>query len=173
MRALFAFLLFAGFSQPTLPAGNPHLEVDLQQSAVSYSYTEDGVANSGQFARFAADFHFDPSGIEDTEASLVFEMACVDLDDTLREGVLAAVPWFDSGTFPAARFRLTFLTPSSGGAYDSIVMLTVKNMELAVNFKLAAVSTLIGWNSACVMRFWSQSCLSPIPYPFASISPPG
>lgn len=74
--------------------------VDPVRSSVSFHYTEDGITKQGAFAEFSAKVLFDPARVEDSRASFVVQTASIDLDDALREGVLATTPWFDSERYP-------------------------------------------------------------------------
>jgi len=145
MRALYTSLFVLGMSQPLFAANQPAWIVDTNQSSVSFEYVESGKSKSGGFDQFIASIAFDPTMPEGASASFVVNTASIDLNDSMREGVLASVPWFNSEQFPKAEFELTGLSPAPGGKYVADGMLKIKNVELPVRVN---VSLLIEGDNA-------------------------
>ncbi len=139
MRALFACWCLIGLIQPLSALAQPAWIVDTEKSSVSFEYVESGKVKSGAFDTFVASIVFDPEMPKGASASFVVDTASIDLNDAMREGVLASVPWFDSERYPKAEFRLTDLSPAPGGAYVADGMLRIKETELPVQVEVSLV----------------------------------
>ena len=129
------FCALLGFSAPL--AANPAVwTVDVVRSSVSFEYVESGKTKTGAFKAFSASINFDQDMPQNASASFSVETASIDLNDAMREGVLATVPWFDSERFPRADFSLTRLRPSSSGKYIAEGVLKIKKVELPVQLTI-------------------------------------
>ena len=138
MRQFIACCLL-GMVQPLSASAQPAWVVDTGKSSVSFEYVESGKIKSGAFDTFVASIVFDPALPKEASASFVVDTASIDLNDAMREGVLASVPWFDSERYPKAEFRLTDLSPAPGGTYVADGMLRIKKTELPVQVKVSLV----------------------------------
>jgi len=133
-------LLTAGFVAETT--------IDRTEYGISYGAGAIGneiSAKSGAFDQFVASIAFDPEMPESASASFVVNTASIDLNDSMREGVLASVPWFNSEQFPKAEFRLTGLSPTPDSKYVADGVLKIKNVEMPVRVQ---VSLLIKGDNA-------------------------
>lgn len=137
MRALYAALLLIGMGQPLSAAGQPTWIVDTGNSSVSFEYIEGSEPKTGSFSKFDALIAFDPANPEGASASFAVETASLDLNDGLREGVLATLPWFDSESFPKAEFKLEELQSEPGGGYIAKGVLRIKKIEMPVQVRLS------------------------------------
>jgi len=140
MRFLTSTLLVAlplAIGSSVGAANPPTWMVDRGASSVSFKYVENGRAKHGTFNTFMASIAFDPNSPEDASASFVVETASIDLNDGMREGVLATVPWFDSERFPRAEFRLTKLRPTTEGKFVADGVLKIKAVKLPVQLTLS------------------------------------
>lgn len=137
MRAFYASVLFLSMSQPLSAAGQPTWIVDTDESSVFFEYVEGSDTKTGSFDQFEALIAFDPDMPSSASASFVVTTASLDLDDTLREGVLATLPWFDSERFPQAEFTLKELTPDPAGGFVAMGVLRIKTVEMPVQVRLS------------------------------------
>lgn len=136
---LFAvcFGLLLGLVAPLAAGSSPLWTVDTARSSVSFEYVESGKRKTGAFSEFRASINFDPDVPQDASASFSVETASINLNDAMREGVLATVPWFDSERFPKADFSLTRLRPAKGGKFLADGVLKIKETKLPVQLMVS------------------------------------
>ena len=136
-HALLSLGLMLGIASPLSAVNQTVWEVDTEKSSVSFEYIEAGTAKIGSFDSFTASIAFDPEFPEQASASFAVKTASIDLNDTMREGVLATTPWFNSDEFPKAEFSLQGLRLVSQGKYLAEGVLRVKTVELPVQVMLS------------------------------------
>ncbi len=133
LRKFFrAFALLALFS----PTAAFAWQIDASRSVVTFSYEEDGKAQSGTFDRVGGTITHIKGFEHNSKADLKVETASLDLGDALREGVLATGPWLDSAAHPHAVFSLDRLTPLGGNEYEATGSLRIKDRTLPFSFPL-------------------------------------
>lgn len=99
------------------------------QSALRFSYAEDGEPKNGRFARFNAVGRFDPDDLSRARLTLTIATASVDLNDAFRTTFVQGSDWFDSAAHPDAVYRLDGLIRLTGDQYIAVGSLRLKGVE--------------------------------------------
>lgn len=75
-----------------------------RQSAVTFAFEQMGVSIDGRFRRFDADIRFDPAKPERGRASIEIDLTSIDAGSSDANDEAAGRLWFNSKTYPRARF---------------------------------------------------------------------
>jgi len=126
-----------GFISSLNAASLPVWIVDKEKSSVSFEYIESGKPKSGAFDAFEASIAFDPDMPDDATATFSVLTSSINLNDSMREGVLLTLPWFHSEEFPRADFSLTDLKPTEGGKFVANGVLRIKTIEMPVELMVS------------------------------------
>lgn len=101
-------------------------QVQTNESAVRFGYTQMGVAMEGKFNRFAAQLAFDPARLDKARATIDIDIASIDTGvDEANEEVVGK-QWFDARTHPAASFISTGMKSLGGNRYEVSGKLGIK-----------------------------------------------
>ena len=101
-------------------------QVQPDNSAVSFVYKQMGVAVDGRFRKFSGQLAFDPAKPEAAKAAFDVDLASVDTGAPEGDQEVAGKPWFDTKTFPSARFVSGAVKPLGGNRYEVAGKLTIK-----------------------------------------------
>lgn len=96
-------------------------------SSLTYTFTQAGAANQGQFKRFSV--RFDPSA---GTLVVVIDMRSFDTGDAQRNEVLGGADFFDIAHYPQARFQATRLRKTASG-YLATGPLTLRGVTRVVS----------------------------------------
>lgn len=124
MRQLVLALVLAA----ALPAARAveYNQVLPERSTIGFGYQQMGVKMDGRFRKFAAQFAFDPAKPAAARASFDVDLASIDVGDAEANQEVAGKPWFDTRSFPSARFVSTGVKPLGGDRYEIAGQLTIK-----------------------------------------------
>lgn len=100
--------------------------VRTDQSKLVFVYQQMGVPVEGTFTRFSAQLRFDPAAPTEAEAVLDIDLTSVDAGSPEANDELASGLWFDSKTFPTARFVADGVTVLGENRYELRGKITVK-----------------------------------------------
>ncbi|MEO1330112.1 MAG: YceI family protein [Pseudomonadota bacterium] len=126
--ALLAFL-------PALPAvaAESSYRLRVEDSALRFTYAEDGEPQNGGFDRFDATGRFDPEDLSKARLTLTISTESVSLPDAFREGFVQGSDWFDVKSHPDAVYDLDGLIKLSGDLYVAVGTLTIKGVEKRIS----------------------------------------
>lgn len=127
---------------PAPASAAPQWVVDPAQSRISFSTRWAGAAVNGAFASFTADIRFDPARPGASRAVVTLPTGTARTGQKDPDDNLPAADWFNSRTFPNARFETTTIRALGGNRYEADGRLTVKNQTVAV--KLPFTLTIAG-----------------------------
>ncbi|MDD5471957.1 MAG: YceI family protein [Sideroxydans sp.] len=101
-------------------------QVQTNESAVMFGYTQMGVSMEGKFSRFTAQLAFDPAQLDKARASIEIDIASIDTGvDEANEEVVGK-QWFDTRTHPTASFVSSGIKSLGGGRYEASGKLSIK-----------------------------------------------
>lgn len=119
--ALSLLLLAASYAQAA-----EYTTVQAEQSAINFTYQQMGVKMDGSFRRFTAQLNFDPARLNAAKATFEVELASIDAGSSEADQEVAGKPWFNTKTFPTARFVSTQVKSLGGNRYEVGGQLSIK-----------------------------------------------
>lgn len=127
MLRTIGYLLMAALLMPFGVAGAAqYRQVQANESAVMFGYTQMGVAMEGKFDRFTAQLAFDPARLDMARASIEIDIASIDTGvDEANEEALGK-QWFDTRSHPTASFVSTGMKSLGGNRYEASGKLSIK-----------------------------------------------
>jgi polyisoprenoid-binding protein YceI len=107
--------------------------VDAAKSSLAFTYRQMGVSVDGRFGKFAVSMDFDPARPAAAKAAIDVDLASIDTGSPEGDDEVAGKSWFDSKTYPVARFVSTAVKPLGGNRFDLSGKLTLKGRTKDVN----------------------------------------
>lgn len=101
-------------------------QVRPDQSAITFGYSQMGVAMEGRFKSFSGQLHFDPAQPASARALIEVDLASIDTGSSEADEELATKPWFNSLAFPTARFEAASVKAVGENRYEVAGHLTIK-----------------------------------------------
>lgn len=127
------FVIVAGFGAAAAPGyAVEYAQVDAAQSRLAFGYRQMGVAMDGRFKRFVSQVSFDPAKPAAAKAAIDVELASVDLGSSDADSEVAGKPWFNTRSFPSARFVSSSVKPLGGNRYEIAGKLSIKGRTLDI-----------------------------------------
>jgi polyisoprenoid-binding protein YceI len=110
-------------------------QVVPETSSVGFIGTQQGTRFNGRFAKFSAKIDLDLR--DPTKGSIVgvVETASVNTRDQDRDSSLVDKDWFDSKTYPEARFESESIERADDGSYKAMGKLTLKGQTKSATLK--------------------------------------
>ena len=137
MRAhLRAVLVLLVVASPTAAATGLTWQSQADGSELNFSAWYEGEEIPGRFSRFAVQLTTDDSTGEPAALTVEVEVGSADMSDAEINQELAEPDWFDSASFPAARYISDDITASAGG-YVAAGRLLLKGVERPLQVPLA------------------------------------
>ena len=124
MRRLFVLL-----AATTLPLAAQAIEfnqVQADKSAINFTYSQMGVSMNGKFKKFSAQLIFDPAKLTAAKASIDVDLNSVDAGSSEADDEVGGKQWFNTKTFPTARFESGSFKALGGNRYEVTGKLTIK-----------------------------------------------
>ncbi len=112
--------------------------VDKEASAITFSGVHAGAPFEGQFEDWTANIEFDPAAPGDAVVLVTIETASAKTGNSLYDGTLSGADWFNSGTFPQARFEAFGAEPDGSGNYVLNGKLTIRDHTVPVTVAFQA-----------------------------------
>jgi len=103
-----------------------YTQVQPDKSAITFVYKQMGVAVDGKFKKFTSQLSFDPAKLMAAKASFDVELASVDTGAPEGDQEVAGKPWFNTKTFPTAKFVSASVKSLGGNKYEVAGQLTIK-----------------------------------------------
>ena len=101
-------------------------------SAITFAYQQMGVELEGRFTRFDGELSFDPAQPEAARARIEVELASIDTGSPEGNDEVAGKAWFDTPSFPRARFVSQGVKALGDSRYEVSGTLAIKGREQAV-----------------------------------------
>lgn len=109
------------------------------ESALRFSYAEDGTEKAGRFDRFDAVGGIDPDAPATARLTLTISVDSVRLEDAFRTQFVQGADWFDADAHPQAVYELDGLIRLRGDDYIAVGTLKIKGREKRVSAPLTLV----------------------------------
>lgn len=130
------YIAAAVWMSGALLAGTAHAveytQVQPQASKITFDYQQMGVGMQGKFNAFQGQLRFDPAQPQQAQATLVVDLASVDVDSDEANDELATQTWFNTPAFPQAQFVSTSVKALGAGQYEVTGQLTIKGQSQKV-----------------------------------------
>lgn len=98
----------------------------VNQSQVSFVFKQMNVPIEGSFKRFNGQIRFDPANPALARAAIDIELASIDAGSDEANDEVAGKLWFDSRTFPLARFVASSIKPLGSNRFDVAGKMSIK-----------------------------------------------
>lgn len=106
--------------------------VDKAASTIQFTGTHTGKAFTGQFEQWDAQVWFDPADLAGSKAVVTVQTGTAKTGDSTQEGSLPGAEWFDTATYPTARFEATAFKALGGNRYEATGTLRIKTTTVPV-----------------------------------------
>lgn len=126
LAAAASFSAQAAFYQNVVP----------EQSAITFSYRQMGVAMDGQFKKFQAQVQLDTAKPAQAQGSLEIDLASIDTGSGEADQEVVGKSWFHVAAHPKARFVLKGLKPTGAQRYEAQGQLTLKGQTRPITVPL-------------------------------------
>lgn len=100
-----------------------------EQSRVGFHYTQMGVSMDGGFGRFSSTLSFDPERPEAARATVEVDLSSIDTGLAESDEESAGKQWFDTKSFPTARFESSSVKAVGDNRYEAAGTLTIKGQS--------------------------------------------
>lgn len=133
LRGVFALLILAA---TPLPAADPQWQSRAESSALGFSAWYEGEEIPGRFSRFGVSLTTDAATGKPVALTVEIDVTSADMNDDEINRALAEPEWFDTATFPAARFVAENIRPAEAG-YLAAGRLRIKDVERSLEAPFA------------------------------------
>ncbi|MNJ38745.1 hypothetical protein D3C77_335980 [compost metagenome] len=117
---------------PVTPGAAVAWNVDKAASAIEFSGSHTGKAFTGRFEQWEARIWFDPADLAGSKAVVTVQTGSARTGDATQEGSLPGAEWFDTATYPTARFEATTFKALGGNRYEAAGTLRIKTTTVPV-----------------------------------------
>lgn len=133
-------LLAAGLAVATLARAADLNIGPAGGNTVTATFKQEGVEVETPFTKFAGRISYDATKVEASTALLEVETASFDFGDPGYNEEVRKKSWFDSATYPKARFQSTAIKAGAPGTFTATGQLTLKGrvQTIAVPVKVTA-----------------------------------
>ena len=101
-------------------------QVQTNESAVTFGFTEMGVPLDGKFNKFSAQVSFDPAQLAKAQARIDIDLASIDTGSNDGNEEVVGKKWFNVKAYPTASFVSTGIKPLGGNRYQALGKLSIK-----------------------------------------------
>lgn len=101
-------------------------QVQTAKSHITFAYQQMGVAVTGGFGKFDARVAFDPARASAATTNIAIDLASIDAGSAEANDAVQDKDWFDSRTYPVARFTSNGVRALGGNRYEAVGKLTIK-----------------------------------------------
>jgi polyisoprenoid-binding protein YceI len=127
------FLTFIFLSSMSVANATEYTHIDATKSKITFSSKLMGSTISGTFKKFNGKVNFDSSNPSKSKAEIVIDIGSFQAGgDELREEAQGK-PWFNTATYPEAKFISQEVKETGKGKLQLIGKLTIKNKTQSIN----------------------------------------
>jgi cytochrome b561/polyisoprenoid-binding protein YceI len=106
--------------------------VDKAKSSIAFTGAQSQAPFKGRFDDWEAHVWFDPANLAGSKAMVLVKTASARTGDPTQEGSLGQAEWFDTATFPTARFEATSFKSLGADRYEAEGTLRIKSHAVPV-----------------------------------------
>jgi polyisoprenoid-binding protein YceI len=135
-----AFVLVAALAIAGLATAAEFAVSPAGGSKVTATFKQEGVEVETPFTRYTGRISYDPAKVASSTALLEVETASFDFGDPGYNAEVRKKSWFDSATYPKAKFQATAIKAGAAGGFTATGQLTLKGrvQTLSVPVKVSA-----------------------------------
>jgi polyisoprenoid-binding protein YceI len=137
LPAASAALLLIGAPVRAAP---PTYRLEPTQSSLSFTFTQAGASNTGEFKSFETTLVLDPAQLAASRLEVLVQIGSLDTGDKDRDSTLRGSDLFDAAKFAQARFTASSITHVDANRYVAAGKLTIRDVthDLRVPFTFDA-----------------------------------
>ena len=105
-------------------------QLQADKSTVAFVYKQMNVPIEGSFKRFKGQLSFDPAKPEAARAMIEIDLASIDAGFPEANDEAAGKLWFDTKTYPVARFVSTSIRPLGNNRFEVAGRMSIKGRTL-------------------------------------------
>ena len=109
-----------------------YTKVQVDQSSITFTYTQMGVTMDGRFKDFTSQLSFDPAQPAQAKATIKVALASIATGTTEGDDEVAGKSWFNTKAFPTARFASSSVKALGDQRYEVAGQLTIKGKTQAI-----------------------------------------
>jgi polyisoprenoid-binding protein YceI len=102
-------------------------------SKVTATFKQEGVEVETPFTKYTGRIAYDPAKVASSTALLEVETSSFDFGDPGYNAEVRKKSWFDSATYPKARFQSTAIKAGAAGSFTATGQLTLKGRVQTLN----------------------------------------
>ncbi|RLJ65220.1 YceI family protein [Sulfurisoma sediminicola] len=129
LHQLFGLAAAAAIAAPAAHAAEFN-QVAPEKSAVAFVFKQMNVPIDGSFKRFKGTLSFDPARPAAGKAEIEIDLASLDAGSSEANEEAAGKLWFNTKSFPTARFVSTSVKALGGNRYEVAGKMTIKGKAL-------------------------------------------
>jgi len=111
--------------------------VNSAASSIVATFLQEHAAVDASFRNFSGTISYSAARPQDTTATLLVDVASLDLGDADASAELRKPAWFDSARYPQATFHSSGVKPGAGGHFDVTGTLTIKGHSQVITVAIA------------------------------------
>lgn len=124
--------LLLGAAMPTTASAIEYNQVQADKSNIAFGYQQMGVSMDGSFRKFASQLRFDPAQPAQAKAVIDVDLSSIDTGAAESDAEVAGKAWFNTKSFPSARFESASVKALGGDRYEVAGKLTIKGKTVDV-----------------------------------------
>ena len=142
LRTLPAALAALLIVCPLAHAAPPTYRLEPAQSSLSFTFTQAGATNNGEFKTFETTLVLDPAQLAASRLEVSVQIGSLDTGDKDRDTTLRSGDLFDAAKFAQARFTASSITHLDANRYVATGKLTIRDVthDLRVPFTFDTVA---------------------------------
>jgi len=113
-------------------------------SKVTATIKQEGVEVESPFTKFTGRIVYDPAKVATSTALIEVETGSFDFGDAGYNAEVRKKAWFDSTTYPKAKFQSTSIKPGAAGGFQATGQLTAKGKALTITVPVKVSSSPAG-----------------------------
>lgn len=111
-------------------------QVDPEASTIDFIFRQMGSPVRGRFEEFTAEISFDPDALDAARVAAEIVIDSVNTGNPERDEGIVGADWFDTATYPTARFESTGFSHAGGDDYVVAGELTVRDVTQAIEMPM-------------------------------------
>ncbi len=128
LAPLAALYALTGMTQSSMATEFNAVQAD--KSTITFAFKQMGVAMEGKFRKVDTRLTFDPAKPGNATAQIEIDLASIDTGSAEGNDEVAGKQWFNTRTFPTAKFLSTSVKSLNGNRYEVTGKLTLKGKTL-------------------------------------------
>jgi len=128
--------------------------IQADKSSLAFVYKQMGVPMEGRFKKFAIQFSFDPIKPAAAKAAVDLDLASIDSGSPEANDEVAGKAWFNTKSFPQAKFVASAIKPLGGNRYEVNGKLSIKGhtQDVTAPFAFSAQGSSAVFEGAFVLK---------------------